>query len=88
MLTSDEQERLIDAVIKRIEPIFMSKAECEIKNEKIQADISKMSTDIAIMRTLQDKSNKTQNVIASAVITGVVGLIVAVIVWAVKQGAV
>ena len=79
---------LNDEDIRRLDDRYVSKAECEIKNDKTQADISRMTTDLAVLRTLQEKSNKLQGVIATATISGIVGLIIAAIVWAIKQGAV
>ena len=74
--------------IRRLDDRFVSKAECEIRTSKTQADIGKMGADLAVIRANVEAFKKLGGIITGAVVTGVGGIIVAIIVWAIKQGAV
>lgn len=79
---------LTDEDRRWLEDHFVTQAECEDKNDKIQAAIAKMSTDIAVMKANSDRSIKTQDKILTAVITAVVGLIIATILAVIKMGGI
>ena len=66
--------------IKRLDDRYVSKEECESKNDKTQDAISRMQTDMAVMCTKLTTTNKWLGVIATAVITGLVGALIALLV--------
>jgi len=76
-MTSEELEHIIDAVFKRGDEKYVSKAECETKTDKTQEAIAKMQTDMAVMCTTQKATNKWLAVIATAIITGLVAFAMA-----------
>lgn len=73
MMISDED-------LKRLDDRYVSKQECETKNDKTQEAISRMQSDMAVMCTKLGVTNKWLGVIATAVITGLVGALIALVV--------
>ena len=69
-----------DEDIKRLDDRYVSKQECETKNDKTQDAISRMQSDMAVMCTKLGVTNKWLGVIATAVITGLVGALIALVV--------
>lgn len=69
-----------DEDIKRLDDRYVSKQECETKNDKTQEAISRMQSDMAVMCTKLGVTNKWLGVIATAVITGLVGALIALVV--------
>lgn len=72
--------------IKRLDDRYVTKVECEIKTDKTQEDIASMKSDMASMCVKQDITNKWLGVIGGAIITGLVGLVVAFIKYVVIGG--
>lgn len=68
-----------DEDIKRLDDRYVSKTECEAKNDKVQQDISTMSKEMSSMCAKMAVTNKILAIIATAVISGIVGLIITVI---------
>lgn len=79
---------ITDEDLRRLDDRFVSKSECEIRTAKTNENISKMGTDLAVVRANMERSSKLIGVITGAAVTSVVTIIVAVIIWAIKQGAV
>ena len=69
-----------DEDIKRLDDRYVSKQACETKNDKTQDAISRMQSDMAVMCTKLGVTNKWLGVIATAVITGLVGALIALVV--------
>lgn len=69
-----------DEDIKRLDDRYVSKQECETKNDKTQEAISHMQSDMAVMCAKLGVTNKWLGVIATAVITGLVGALIALVV--------
>lgn len=69
-----------DEDLKRLDDRYVSKQECETKNDKTQEAISRMQSDMAVMCTKLGVTNKWLGVIATAVITGLVGALIALVV--------
>lgn len=69
-----------DDDLKRLDDRYVSKQECETKNDKTQEAISRMQSDMAVMCTKLGVTNKWLGVIATAVITGLVGALIALVV--------
>ena len=66
--------------LKRLDDRYVSREECETKTDKTQEAISRMQTDMAVMCTKLTTTNKWLSVIATAVITGLVGALIALVV--------
>lgn len=71
---------LSDEDISRLDDRYVTKAECETKNDKTQNAIAAMKEDMAVMCTKLTTTNKWLGVIGTAVITGLVGAFIALIV--------
>ena len=65
--------------IKRLDDRYVSREECEAKSDKTQEAISRMQTDMAVMCAKLTTTNKWLGVIATAVITGLVGALIALV---------
>lgn len=77
---------ITDDDLKRLDDRYVTKAECEEKNDKTQDAIASMQQDMAVLCTKMTTTNKWLSVIGTAVITSVIGILVALIVWAIKSG--
>lgn len=84
-MTSDELEHIIDAVIKRGDEKYVSKQECETKNDKIQANIAAMSENMAVVKHTVGTISKWASVIGTALIGAAVSGVIALVVWVIRQ---
>ena len=65
---------LNDEDLRYLKAEFVTKAECEAKQDKVQSDIASMREDMAKMCTKQDLTNKWLGIIGGAMITALIGL--------------
>ncbi len=68
---------LTDEDVKRLDDRYVTKDDCERKTDKTQENIAEMRADMSVMCATQKATNKWLGVIATAIITGIVGIILA-----------
>lgn len=75
-----------DEDLKRLDDRYVTKTECEVKQDKVQADIASMRADMAALCSKQDTANTWLRVIGGAIITGLIGAAFALIKFIVLGG--
>lgn len=79
---------LIDkATIDALKEIFVTRQECDEKNDVIQEGQHNIDKRLSIIEALQDRQYKRTQAIFAAVIGNLATLILACIVFAIKMGA-
>lgn len=73
--------------IDELKEIFVTRQECDAKNTEITTAIGEVKTRLAVVETLLERNNKIAMAIFTGVLTTLIGVIAACIVFAIKSGA-
>ncbi len=82
------EEEIITAAVKRAKEVCVVRSECERKNCDLIEVLHKIDTRLSVIESHFGKRDKLGMAVATAVISCAVTGLVAIIVWAIRSGAV
>lgn len=74
--------------IEELKEIFVTRQECDEKNDALQEGQHNIDKRLAVIEALQDRQYQITKMVLGAVISTAVGLIAAAIYFAIQMGAV
>lgn len=77
-----------EADISRLKEIFVTRQECDDKNDALQESVHSVDKRLSIIESQQDKQYQKSSATFAAVIGNIVTIVVACIILAIKMGAI